>query len=305
MQWVVCEAVGPAYPDPLLTAGGISAGGLRAVRLWEPLTALFVVGVGAGWLLPWNWLLLALTGRPLEAVIGRRHLVQVFFVSGAAGGLTQAAVQWTGHAVNAPMGEALAASAGVFFALACVHPRSALLPGFPRLRRLKIVHGAAGAAGALCIAAAVGGPMQGMALGGLAGGLAGCLSMRALGFGRRTQENDPLLDVADISVEPVPAPVAAAGGDLVVPRFTERERRMTPREYVSEKIDPILEKISRHGIGSLTAEERPRVGKGPREDRPGTVTVSLFPLFSHLSLVPKLHLGTPLLAKSYFAVMAC
>ncbi len=212
--------------------------------------------------MPWNWLLLALTGRPLEHVIGRRHLVQLFFVSGAAGGLAQAAVQWAGHGANVPVGEALAANAGIFFALACVHPQSALLPGFPRTRRLRLVHGAAGAAGMLCVVAAVGGPMRGVALGGLAGGLAGCLSMRALGFGRRTQEADPLADVADISLETVAAPVAVAEGGLVVPRFTERERRMTPREYVSEKIDPILEKISRHGLGSLTAEERRVLEKG-------------------------------------------
>ncbi len=262
LQWGAHEAVGLAYPDPLLAAGGISAAGLRAWRLWEPFTALFVVAAGAGWLLPWNWLLLALTGRPLEHVIGRRHLVQLFFVSGAAGGLAQAAVQWAGHGANVPVGEALAANAGIFFALACVHPQSALLPGFPRARRLRLVHGAAGAAGMLCIVAAVGGPMRGVALGGLAGGLAGCLSMRALGFGRRTQEADPLADVADISLETVAAPVAVAEGGLVVPRFTERERRMTPREYVSEKIDPILEKISRHGLGSLTAEERRVLEKG-------------------------------------------
>ena len=263
LQWVAYEAIGTF--DPLRTGLGVSATGLRAWHVWEPLTALFVVGGPfAGWLLPWNLLIFALAGRPLETVIGRRHLVQVALVSGAAGGLAQAAVQWAGHGADAPVGEASAATCGIFLALACVMPRATLLPGFPRLRGLKVVHGAAGAAAVLTVAAAgvSGAPVQGLALGGLAGGLAGCLSMRALGFGRREQEESPFAEADEISPEAMAAPVAAASGKLIVPRFTERERRMTPREYISEQIDPILEKISRHGLGSLTPEERRVLDKG-------------------------------------------
>ena len=62
--------------------------------------------------------------------------------------------------------------------------------------------------------------------------------------------------------EPVFAgPVAAAAGRLVVPRFTEVERRMSPQQYISACIDPILDKISRHGMGSLTDEERHTLAK--------------------------------------------
>ena len=54
------------------------------------------------------------------------------------------------------------------------------------------------------------------------------------------------------------------GGTLghATPRFSDRERRMSAREYVSEQIDPILDKISLHGIGSLTEEDRRALAKG-------------------------------------------
>ena len=273
LQWGVREAVGPAHPDPLLAAGGISAAGLRAWRLWEPLTALFVVGAGAGWLLPWNWLLLALTGRPLETVIGRAASGAGFLCVRRGGGLAQAVVQWAGHGPNVAVGEALAANRGRVFragvrasAVGVVAGISAHAAAQDRTRSRR---------GGGSLVRRGGGRRADAGHGvGWARGRAGrgCLSMRGLGFGRRAQENDPLADVAEVSVETVPAAVAAADGNLIVPRFTERERRMTPREYVSEKIDPILEKISRHGIGSLTAEERRVLDKGREKIVRGTLT---------------------------------
>ena len=37
---------------------------------------------------------------------------------------------------------------------------------------------------------------------------------------------------------------------------------MTARKFVAEKIDPILDKILQHGLGSLTDEERRVLEKG-------------------------------------------
>ena len=261
VQWGVREAVGGH--DYLLNALGISAEALRAGRVWTPVTALFVEGgPGAGWLLAWGWLVFALAGRPLETVIGRRHLVQLYLLAGAVGGIAQVtAGEYLVHGSGLPVGEATAANGAVFFALACVLPRASLLPGMVRLRRVKIVHGAAALAGVFAVSAAAGPDPQALALGGLGGLLTGCLSMRALGFGKREQEAQPQFEV-EVPPELVAAPVAAASGRLVVPRFTERERRMTPREYVAEQIDPILDKISRHGLDSLTPTERHVLDKG-------------------------------------------
>ena len=101
----------------------------------------------------------------------------------------------------------------------------------------------------------------------LAASVVACVYMRQLGFGRRAVRSPEeeaaswaaaaLQEDEETFEEPVFAgPVAAATGRLVVPRFTEVERRMSAREYISARIDPILDKISRHGLGSLTDEER-------------------------------------------------
>jgi hypothetical protein len=37
---------------------------------------------------------------------------------------------------------------------------------------------------------------------------------------------------------------------------TERYEAMTPEEFIAQEIDPLLEKISREGMGSLTRAER-------------------------------------------------
>lgn len=263
VQWgwraTAAHAHDPVH-DPLLASCGVTWAGLRAWHLWQPWTALFVSGgAEARWLLPCNWLLLALAGRPLEAVIGRRHLVQLFLLAGGVGELAQATANWAAHGPDLPVGGGTAANAGIFFALACVLPRAALLPGVAG-GRFKVVHGAAGAALVLTVLAAAGTPSRALALGSLAGGLTGCLSMRALGFGRRKPQPETLPIVATV---PAAIPLqAVGGGKLSAPRFTEREQRMTPREYISEQIDPILEKISRQGIGSLTAAERRVLDKG-------------------------------------------
>jgi len=36
----------------------------------------------------------------------------------------------------------------------------------------------------------------------------------------------------------------------------ERHNAMTPEEFIAQEIDPLLEKISRDGMGSLTRAER-------------------------------------------------
>ena len=59
------------------------------------------------------------------------------------------------------------------------------------------------------------------------------------------------------------------GLKLPVPRFYQEKRErheriqsMTPEEFISSEIDPILDKISREGIHSLTRAERKILEKG-------------------------------------------
>ena len=270
---------------------GLSAEGLRAGRFWQLLTSLFLPA-SALWLLCVHLPLFWLAGRHLERIAGRRHVVALFLLAGAAGGLAQAAYDgWALHRASVVLLGLSAPTVAVFTALAGIVPELELVPplalstGSHGPAWLRIKHGAVGVLavfGVALLARPHGAFASEQAVRCLVGGLVGSLYVRQLGFGRRqrpTQPTDPEIVATEAAAEvaaeaasgwmaedphptAVAAPVAAAAGALVVPRFTERERRMTVREYISEQIDPILEKISRHGLGSLNDAERRILEKG-------------------------------------------
>ncbi len=291
--WTLRGSGAPEAAAAVREYGALSAEGLREGRLWQPLTALFLPG-SALWLVCVYAPLFWLAGRHLERVVGRRHVVALFFLAGVSGGLAQAAydgwiVQRAGATSLLGMSAPLVA---VFTALAGIVPDLELVPpltlstGSHGPAWLRIKHGAvAGLAGlgVALLARPQGAFASEQAVRCLVSGLAGCLYVRQLGFGRRARPAGPVDDpdhaataaAAEAAAEAVStwtdkephptvvaAPVAAAAGALVVPRFTERERRMTARDFITEQIDPILEKISRHGLGSLTADERRVLEKG-------------------------------------------
>ena len=268
-QWLLGLASLPAA-EAVRGAMALSTRGLSAGHFWQPLTYLFLGSGHAG--LDFGALLgLYLAGNHLEFIIGRRHLLQVYFLAGMVGGCGQLAY-------NAANGQTIglagssAAVIGVLLALTSVMPNLELAPllGFPLPFWLKIKHASLVAVSG-CVVLAVASPQsypaQHQAIRCLAGALVGCVYMRQLGFGRRLHappavpENEPMLQIpvfSQAAEPPQPAETAAAA----LPRFTERERRMTPRQYISEQIDPILDKISLHGIACLTPAERRVLEKG-------------------------------------------
>ena len=282
--WYALRWLNEGAEADLLRWAGLTADGLFEGRLWEPFTCLFLPG-GVSWLLLVQLPLLLLAGRHLEAIVGRRHVVTLFLMAGAAGGLAQVVVNHVHGAADAPVAGPGAGVLAVFVALACAVPETDLVPPWSLSAGtgngwLRIKHGAlasvllasvvvvAGEAGGLWPGG--GGPGVAGAARGLAACVVACVYMRQLGFGRRapsSPEQEAAWAAAALHEdegfeEPVFAgPVAAAAGRLVVPRFTEVERRMSARQYISACIDPILDKISRHGIGSLTDEERHTLSK--------------------------------------------
>ena len=61
---------------------------------------------------------------------------------------------------------------------------------------------------------------------------------------------------APVSVAEPPPTDAESEDAETLPALTEGERRMSARQYIAEVVDPVLEKISREGLASLTATER-------------------------------------------------
>ncbi len=255
----------------LLPDGALSTGGLATGRLWQPVSYLFAE---SGALLDFGALLALYTaGSQLEFIIGRRHLFQLFFLGGILGGLGQLAFDaGTHHSPTVILVGPTAAVTAVFLALTCVLPNLELAPllGFPLPFWLKIKHCAFAVVltcGVVPLLHDQGSFAREQAARCLVGCVTGCIYMRQLGFGRRARTvNDdaarpPLVQIPVLSrATESEANDEPAAADL--PRFTERERRMTPREYISEQIDPILDKISLHGIGCLTGEERRILEKG-------------------------------------------
>ena len=246
----------------------LSAPGLWAGRYWQPVTYLFLHN--GAWVDFGALLALYLAGTNLELIIGRRHLVQLYFTAGVVGGLGQIAYNAAGP-YSANLAGPTSAIMGVLMALTCVMPNLELAPvlGFPLPFWLKIKHCAMAVVvlcGTLPLVDPAGDFAQQQAARCLVGCLVGCVYMRQLGFGRRTRsrdnasEQEPMLQIPVFSQA---ADTSASGkAEPESPRFTERERKMTPRQYISEQIDPILDKISLHGIGCLTAAERRLLEKG-------------------------------------------
>jgi membrane associated rhomboid family serine protease len=251
--------------DPIADWAALGYEDLRHGQVWR-LGSNFFLGNGI-WADCGVLVALYVTGRPLESIIGRRHLWQLFLIAGTLGGLSQLAVGIAEHAPSPAQGPE-AAVAAIVFALTSIMPDLELAPlmGLPLPARLRLKHGVLaavlGCAVALSVPAGHAYARQ-EAVRILSGCIAGWLYLWLLGFGRSGApshaETARLAPVAQRASR-LMRPGAVAGAHP--PRFTERELRMTPRQYISEQIDPILDKICLHGIASLTIEEKRLLEKG-------------------------------------------
>jgi membrane associated rhomboid family serine protease len=209
----------------------ISDHGVRDAYAWQFITAS-VLHIGP-WHLVANLVVLCLLGRDLESILGRRHFLYLYLSGAVAGEL--------GHLFLMPSQSALfAASGGVaalLVAYAAILPELELTPirFFITPVRIKAKHAAniafVVALILLCIdrAATVAHSAW------LGGCVAGWIYAHLLGFGQPS----------------------------FLQRFLQERReqahryeRMTIEELMREEIDPLLEKISKRGIGSLSRRER-------------------------------------------------
>ncbi len=290
-QWAV-RGGSQGGADPLLDAGALTLAGLRAGQWWRLGTQFFVTA-DPWWLAAAGLVTLALAGRTLERNVRRRHLWRIFALAGVLGGLGQVGFS-TLLGDDVRMAGVTAAAMGWLLALSCVSPWKPLLP-WGRVhgvwRRVRVIHGTLGA----LVTAVLAGTIP-PAAGALAGALTGCLYVRTLEFCRRGRDEDAAVDgtvtttpaptvsaassaswppgmhgpavgsqvesagsshdAPSVLTAPATAAAAAARSAVDGSRFTARERRMSAREFIAERVDPVLEKISREGLDSLTPEER-------------------------------------------------
>lgn len=239
------KIVDSAAPDSLERLFALSAAGVSHGFVWQFLTYAFLHHDPLHLLV--NMLMLYFAGREVESIVGPRHFLAIYFGGGLLGGLAQWAIVQRAVALPPALAPGLlGASACVFAALIAF---TTMLPEleltcllfFVVPIRLKAKHVALAVVGAsaLFLAAKLFNHIGHWAH--LGGCLFGWLYIRQLGYGN---------------------PLRIQKYFFEKHRQAERLERMPPAQFISEEIDPILEKISREGIKSLTRSERRILEKG-------------------------------------------
>ena len=231
----------------------LSVHGLQEWRLYQVITFQFLHG--GIWHLLGNLMGLYFFGRTMEQALGQNGMLKLYLLSGTLGGLLQIAL---GFMFPERYGTAvLGASAGVCglvaaFAVSRPNQPITLLLFFvlPVTFPAKVILAFEGAVTIWGLIAPSDGIAHAAHLGGMLTGIAFILGISHasgsqwewLQFFRRRP---------------------SGSGSIITP--PRRTWRSSPRissdeipsaEFISRKVDPILEKISAHGIHSLTDEER-------------------------------------------------
>ena len=222
------EAYQPGFVRAYL---GLSGEGVQNAYAWQFLTGPFMQS--GPWHLLGNTLLLYLLGRDVECIVGQRHFF-FLYILGAAGGEL-------GHLVFMPTTSVLLGASGgvaaVLMAYATILPELELSSGRWFGRRLEFKAKHLGYLAVLVSATLFLFYRQGTVthsayLGGCA---AGWLYAHLLGFGRASFVQRALHER----------------------RLTaDRHRQMNAEQFIAEEVDPLLEKISREGLQSLSRSER-------------------------------------------------
>ena len=270
--------------DAFYPYGGVSVKSLSEGRFWTAFTYMFVHGsplhIGG------NLLMIYFAGKRVLELLGTRHFLNLYFLSGLVGAAAELVIQ--GFLNPDRQTEIIGASAcgfGLFFALAVLFPREEItaLIYFILPVRMKLW---TMAKGMLAISAVLGiaslGVMKGADAASWAnfahvgGAFTGWYYLRLIGYGGLPMTFDRLRRERAMSPFGArPEMVRARHRRLSVNLELEPEAtrpRDSTADLISDEVDPILEKISEQGMNSLTDDERrilERVSReiGLRKDR--------------------------------------
>ncbi|HEV2437475.1 MAG TPA: rhomboid family intramembrane serine protease [Verrucomicrobiae bacterium] len=241
----------------------LSLEGLAHGYLWQLLTYQFMhSGLLHIFLNCWA---IYVFGRAMEETLGPRKFLMLYFSSGVIGGLVEmlGALVWPSHFGTAVVG-ASAAALGLVAAFATLYPERelTLLLFFvlPVTLRAKYLLWGTALLSVFCIlfpgswlAVLMGGNIAHAAhLGGM---LTGILFVRQFIQGRWPWP--PWRTSSPRRVAPREFAVTRAGqGKFWRSAAGKPDEELSTDEFVKSEVDPILDKISAHGIQSLTARER-------------------------------------------------
>ncbi len=228
---LLLDLIIPGFQHRLLDRFALSRHGIAEGHYWQLLTYMFLHGGPLHLLV--NALGLFFAGREIESICGPRHLLAIYFLGGIAGGILQLIV-------GPPSIELIGASGGVcavLLAFTTILPEleitALIFFVIPLRMRAKWLGWTLIATSILFTLSGFGSDIGHMAH--LGGALTGWFYVRRNGYGNSFWFQRYFRERK---------------------RQKERYPQMSSHEFISEEIDPILDKISREGIHSLTRAER-------------------------------------------------
>lgn len=241
--------------------GAFSLTALLDGRVWTLFTHLFVHQGLVHLIL--NCVVIFFAGKAVQALLGAKHFLYIYFLSGVVGAASQAVAGLALGQTHSVIG-ATAAAYGTFLALAAMLPQesvSAMLH-FVLPARLRFWTVAVAAMGVSSILATLQifkvWPTDVSHFAHLGGAMAGWWFVRLLGYGGPPVTYERMWHERQRTEE-----ARAFAG---VPRRKRAARVMdepamspppvSTREFIEQEIDPLLDKIAEHGLDSLSEEER-------------------------------------------------
>jgi membrane associated rhomboid family serine protease len=231
----------------------LSVDGLRHGKVWQLISFQFLHSCPWPFHVLFNCLGLWFFGRPVEEIVGAKKFLVLYFASGLAGGFLQVltTVALPRH-LDVPVVGASAGVCGLVAIFCSIHPMEEIrtwIYFFPITIRARffliglIAISVFGTIvpffGAIAHAAHLGGILLGLGY---------------LRFGHRIEGDLP----GWLSWLWRPKARTAVPGSRAKnsPWRGARTQPEPASEYISQEVDPILDKISAHGLGSLTDKER-------------------------------------------------
>lgn len=270
----------PLTGENVMPLGGVSLHELAQWHAWTLFTYMFVHGSLGHLLL--NMLLLWFAGKRVQQIYGPRRFLQIYFFSGIVGAAVEMLV--VAYAYGNTTTSLIGASAACFglltaFAVAMPHEEMTILLAYviPVSGRLwvitSILVGVNLLLGILALSNALpawlSGDMSVAYFAHLGGAAAGWYFARTLGYdgtpaAQRFRRSDPH------GMRRRRPELARARRQPVVDVDVEAARRQNPTndpvvDIMRDEVDPILEKITDHGIHSLTDAERRILERASRQ----------------------------------------
>ena len=231
---------------------GLTLEGIREGKVWQLFTFQFLHSAPWPWHVLFNCLGLYFFGRQVEQVLGAKKFLLVYLLAGIMGGILQVlATLILPHHMDVPVVGASAGVCGIIAIFCALHPMQELTTWiyfFPVTIRAKYF--LMFLAGISLFGMLV--PFDFVAHGAHLGGI--LLGLAYVRWGTVWEGFFRWTPFSSLRRQHKPGR-AVSKGTAPVPK-PERSGELPEEEFISREVDPILDKISQHGIQSLSERER-------------------------------------------------